>query len=249
MWWRSRFRCWFRRAGPSFPQFWIMPAIARTSRPNSGVLKPLLAYTDEAFPQADASLIVEKPGGVRSLLPGQTSFSTNIRIGCRTPNSRDWWPTGGNSRSAMFCETEWRRASLTAIFSLPLGSELAKRLSSAAGMEVDGCVAHTVSRAFAQPARTQYHRGQFHSWYIPAGSRCADGARTGKPAQWKTGLHIAFSPATQARLKMWHAWAAKWRTGFGLGPRFHLRSSFWTQRACGCASASGAISLHYRRSE
>src|ERR1700716_3019629 len=36
----------------------------------AGGLKPLLAYTDEAFPQAQASLTVEGPHGVQSLLPG-----------------------------------------------------------------------------------------------------------------------------------------------------------------------------------
>src|SRR3979409_1480638 len=35
---------------------------------NSSELKPLLGYTDEAFPQGQASLIVEGPHGVQSLL-------------------------------------------------------------------------------------------------------------------------------------------------------------------------------------
>ena len=33
-------------------------------------LKPLLAYTDEAFPEAQASLIVERPSGVQVVLAG-----------------------------------------------------------------------------------------------------------------------------------------------------------------------------------
>src|SRR3981189_1492661 len=36
---------------------------------NSGGLKALLAYTDEAFPQAQTSLTVEDTRGVQSLLP------------------------------------------------------------------------------------------------------------------------------------------------------------------------------------
>src|SRR5947209_17436595 len=32
---------------------------------NAGGLKPLLAYTDEAFPRAQASLTVERPGGLQ----------------------------------------------------------------------------------------------------------------------------------------------------------------------------------------
>src|SRR5450755_2493748 len=35
-----------------------------------GRLKPLLAYTDEAFPQGQASLTIEDERGVQSLLPG-----------------------------------------------------------------------------------------------------------------------------------------------------------------------------------
>src|SRR5712692_4685558 len=52
----------------------VAPAIldhagACTVSPANAGLKPLFAYTDEAFPQAQASLIVEDPSGVRSLLP------------------------------------------------------------------------------------------------------------------------------------------------------------------------------------
>src|SRR5258708_7065831 len=39
------------------------------SATNSSGLKPLLAYTDEAFPQAQASLTIASPKGVQSLLP------------------------------------------------------------------------------------------------------------------------------------------------------------------------------------
>jgi hypothetical protein len=53
---------------------------------NSVGLKPLLAYTDEAFPQAQASLVVESPRGVQSVLPG-----SNRVIG-KPP---DWLPDTG----------------------------------------------------------------------------------------------------------------------------------------------------------
>ena len=44
---------------------------ACTSPPGNSVgLKPLLAYTDEAFPEAQASLIVERPSGVQVVLAG-----------------------------------------------------------------------------------------------------------------------------------------------------------------------------------
>jgi hypothetical protein len=53
-----------------------------SSLADSGGLKPLLAYTDEAFPQAQASLIVESPRGTQPLPPGPNAFLTSIRIGC-----------------------------------------------------------------------------------------------------------------------------------------------------------------------
>jgi serine phosphatase RsbU (regulator of sigma subunit) len=103
---------------------------------NSGGLKPLLAYTDEAFPQAQASLIVEDPSGVRSLLPGPNPDLI------RHP---DWLPGNGFTglvvdrgqleiRNVVMRQKD--ACKLTAIFSLPLGSELAKRLSLAASVAV-----------------------------------------------------------------------------------------------------------------
>ncbi|MCU1233963.1 MAG: hypothetical protein JWP63_1930 [Candidatus Solibacter sp.] len=103
---------------------------------NSSGLKPLLAYTDEAFPQAQASLIVESPRGVQSLLPG-----TNRSFG----KHPDWLPNTDFAglvvdRGELEIRNVLTRQSgtckATATFSLPLGSELAKRLSSAAGTAV-----------------------------------------------------------------------------------------------------------------
>jgi serine phosphatase RsbU (regulator of sigma subunit) len=107
-----------------------------TSLANAGGLKPLLAYTDEAFPQAEASLTVKGPGGVQSLLPG-----SNRVLGKRP----DWLPE--TDFAGLVVERgrlEIRNAvtrhkdacNITAIFRLPLGPELAKRLSWAASMAV-----------------------------------------------------------------------------------------------------------------
>ncbi|MDQ1472603.1 MAG: phosphoserine phosphatase RsbU/P [Bryobacterales bacterium] len=102
----------------------------------SGGLKPLLAYTDEAFPQAQASLTVEGPHGVQSLLPGP-----NLAL-VRRP---DWLPdTGFSGPVVERGQLEIRNVvirqkgacRITALFSLPLGPELAKRLSSAANTVV-----------------------------------------------------------------------------------------------------------------
>jgi serine phosphatase RsbU (regulator of sigma subunit) len=101
-----------------------------------GSLKPLLAYIDEAFPEGRASLTVEDKRGVRSLLPGPELK------GAKSP---DWLPetgfTGlvvdqGQLQIRNLVTQQKRACKVTAIFSLPLGSELAKRLSSAAGLEV-----------------------------------------------------------------------------------------------------------------
>ena len=101
-----------------------------------GWLKPLLAYTDEAFPQGQASLTVEDKRGVQSLLPGRRV------TGVRNP---DWLPEtgfaglvvdGGQLQIRNLVTRQEGACKVTAIFSLPIGSELARRLSSAAGLEV-----------------------------------------------------------------------------------------------------------------
>lgn len=103
---------------------------------NSGGLKALFAYTDEAFPQAQASLIVEDPRGVRSLLPGPNPALVK---------HPDWLPGNGFTglvvdrgqleiRNVVMRQED--ACKLTAIFNLPLGSELAKRLSLAATVAV-----------------------------------------------------------------------------------------------------------------
>jgi serine phosphatase RsbU (regulator of sigma subunit) len=103
---------------------------------NSGGLKPLLAYTDEAFPQAQASLIVESPRGEQSLLPGSN------RVLVKHP---DWLPDTdfaglvvdrGELEIRNVLTRQRGACKATAIFSLPLGSELARRLSLAASVAV-----------------------------------------------------------------------------------------------------------------
>jgi serine phosphatase RsbU (regulator of sigma subunit) len=103
---------------------------------NSGVLKPLLAYTDQAFPQAQTFLSVEGSRAGQSLLSG---------LDAAVFKRPGWLPeTGFGGLVADLGHLEIRHVlaqqkgacRATVIFSLPLGSELAKRLSSAAGMEV-----------------------------------------------------------------------------------------------------------------
>jgi serine phosphatase RsbU (regulator of sigma subunit) len=120
----------------------VAPAIlnhasACDDRPtDSDGLKALLTYTDQAFPQAQTYLMVEGARGVQSLLPGPAPLSVK---------HPDWLPASGFSGLVAYRgQIEIRNVvvkqkaacKVTVIFNLPLGSELAKRLSSAAGVEV-----------------------------------------------------------------------------------------------------------------
>ena len=120
----------------------VAPAILGQARAcaaqptNSGGLQPLLAYTDEEFPQAQTSLTVEDSRGVQSLLKRREPAAVK---------NPDWLPEAGFAglvadqgqieiRNIVVQQRGACKA--TAVFSLPVGSELAKRLSSAAGLEV-----------------------------------------------------------------------------------------------------------------
>jgi serine phosphatase RsbU (regulator of sigma subunit) len=101
---------------------------------NSINLRPLLAYTDEAFPKAQTFLSVERGGSVQYLLPK-----------IDPPRHPDWLRgTGFAGLVVDQGQLEIRNVvtqqkgpcKVTVTFNLPLGPELAKRLSSAANMEV-----------------------------------------------------------------------------------------------------------------
>jgi len=120
---------------------------------NSAAFKPLQAYTDEVFPQAQTSLTVKGSRGIQSLLPGQVPGSVSHPA---------WLPQGGfaglvvdrGQLEIRNVVVQQRGAcDVTAIFSLPLGPELAKRLSSAAGLAVKAVSpkpfrAHPTQRVF-----------------------------------------------------------------------------------------------------
>jgi serine phosphatase RsbU (regulator of sigma subunit) len=97
---------------------------------SSSALKPLLAYSKEAFPQATISLAVEGSKGSQSLL---------AREGLANVILPDWMPEAGFAGLVVdqgkldvrsVAAHEEGTCKVTAIFSMPLGSELAKRLSS-----------------------------------------------------------------------------------------------------------------------
>jgi len=151
------------------------------SPPNSAALKPLLAYTDEAFPQASASLIVEKPHGVQSLLPGSN------RLFDKHPN---WLPatefTGlvvdrGQLEIRSVLTRQSGACKMTATFSLPLGFELSKRLSSAASMAVTAVSPHP----FRLHSPNQQVLGTIESNFLPGMSPPASVVLTAR--NWETG--------------------------------------------------------------
>lgn len=144
-------------------------------------LRPLLAYTDEAFPHAQAALIVESPRGVESLLPGSSG------VPARRP---DWLPgpdfaglvaDGGRLEIRNVVTRHRGACTVTATFSLPLGSELAKRLSSASGM----AVTPVGSRPFRVHAPNQRVLRTIEGNFIPGMSQPAGVVLPVR--NWKTG--------------------------------------------------------------
>src|SRR5436190_5189416 len=165
----------------------VAPAIldhagACTAPPkNSDGLTPLLAYTDEAFPQAQASLIVENARGVQFALP------RSKRVFGKHP---DWLPHAdfaglvvdrGQLEIRNILTRQSGACKATATFSLPLGPELAKRLSSAASMPV-----MTVSpRPFRVHSVNQRVLRTIEGNFLPGMSRPAGVVLTVR--NWETG--------------------------------------------------------------
>ncbi|MGD0302100.1 MAG: SpoIIE family protein phosphatase, partial [Bryobacteraceae bacterium] len=145
-------------------------------------LKPLLAYTDEAFPRAQTSLTVEGAADAQVLLAGTAT---------RAVKHPDWLPEtgfaglvvdGGQIEIRDVLARQQSACTLTVIFSLPLGSDLAKRLSSAAGMEVT-----TVSpRPFRVHSPSQQVLSTIQRNFIPGISRSA--AVVLSVRNWETGV-------------------------------------------------------------
>jgi serine phosphatase RsbU (regulator of sigma subunit) len=103
---------------------------------NAAGLKPLLAYTDEAFPRAQASLRLEGPGGVQVLLPAPNHVPGKHRAWLPQDDFAGVVVDGGQLEIRNVVTRYKGECKVTAIFRLPLGSELALRLSSASNMAV-----------------------------------------------------------------------------------------------------------------
>jgi serine phosphatase RsbU (regulator of sigma subunit) len=101
---------------------------------NSAGLKSLLAYTDEVFPQAQASLVVDGAAGMQLRGPSRVLGEP---VGWLPPtNFAGLVVDRGELEIRNVVTRTMGGCKGTAIFSLPLGPELAKRLSSAAGLQV-----------------------------------------------------------------------------------------------------------------
>ena len=146
---------------------------------NFGVLKPLLAYTDQAFPQAQAFLIVEGARGEQALLPGPASAVFQRPVWLPETGFAGLVADGGHLEIRNVLAQQKGACKATVIFSLPLGSALAKRLTSASGHGSHDRFPQTIPGALAEPAGVQNHGRKLHAWIIPAGRRCAERAQLG----------------------------------------------------------------------
>jgi serine phosphatase RsbU (regulator of sigma subunit) len=164
-----------------------------------GWLKPLLAYIEDVFPGGEASLKVEDKKVVRSVLPG---------LGLTGGKTPDWLPetgfTGlvidrGHIQIRNVVAQQRGACKVTAIFSLPLGSALARRLSSAAGIEVTTPpkpfrVPPSGDRSLRVHSPDQRILGSIESNFVPGISRPA--AVVLSVRDWETGAQedwIAYS--------------------------------------------------------
>jgi serine phosphatase RsbU (regulator of sigma subunit) len=93
---------------------------------NPATVKQLLTYTDEVFPQAQASLTIKATSAIHSNEKGPANVTdfTGLAV------------NNGRLEIRNVMTREWGDCKATAIFTLPLGAELAKRLSSAGAVEV-----------------------------------------------------------------------------------------------------------------
>jgi serine phosphatase RsbU (regulator of sigma subunit) len=161
----------------------VAPAIldhtdACLTPPNTTGLKPLLAYTDEAFPQAQTYLTVELANGALALpkVAGidRPDWLTDVGFTGLVVDRGQIDIRSVLSRQKGACKA-------TAIFSLPLGSELAKRLSSVDGMEVVA----TSPRAFRVRSPSQRVLGTMEGNFVPGVRRPSAVVLTVR--NWKTG--------------------------------------------------------------
>ena len=105
-------------------------------RVNSGGLKPLLAYTSEAFPGARISLRLDDSRGIQ-LLPSRTNASMIAKPDwLRQTAFTGLVADAGQLEIRNLAVRKQDQCTLTAVFQMPLGSEMARWLSAAANLEI-----------------------------------------------------------------------------------------------------------------
>ena len=103
---------------------------------NSGGLKPLLAYTREAFPGARISLRMDDSEGTQ-LLPPQTNASMIAKPAwLRQTGFTGLVADNGQLEIRNLAERKQGQCTVTAVFQLSLGPEVARRLSAAGDIEI-----------------------------------------------------------------------------------------------------------------
>jgi serine phosphatase RsbU (regulator of sigma subunit) len=146
---------------------------------NSAGFKALQAYTDEEFPQAQTSLTVKRTPSLPS--PGQNPAAVKHPAWLPETGFEGLVVDQGQIEIRNVVVQQRGACSITATFSLPLGFELAKRLSSAGGMKVT-----TVpSRPFRVHSPSQRVLRTIEGNFLPGISRPAAVVLTVR--NWETG--------------------------------------------------------------
>ena len=188
---------------------------------NSDGLKPLLQYAQRAFPRAEISLAMDFRKGSPSLLPDEGWTNAGL------PN---WLPdtgfTGvvvdhGQLEIRNIAALEKGACRVASIFRMPLGSELAKRLSLGGNSDVIA----VSPRQFYVGGLSHKILGMIEMNFLPGSPRPAPVVlnATGKPARWSTGRLTTFEPVIGVHLVTSRPSAANWQTGSG----FWQRSALW----------------------
>jgi hypothetical protein len=169
---------------------------------NSGDLKPLVRYAQGAFPQASISLAVDFRKGSPSLVPDEGL--TNVGL----PN---WLPdtgfTGvvvdhGQLEIRNIAALEKGACRVAAIFRMPLGSELAKRLSLRGNSDVIA----VSPRQFYVGGLSHKILGMIEMNFLPGSPRPASVVlnvrNAGRLNEWRQPTHSGVTPRIRSEVKM-----------------------------------------------
>ena len=141
---------------------------------DSGGLRPLLAYTDQAFPQAQTYLAVEDARGVQSLLPGTDPAGVKQPGWLSQTQFAGLVEDGGQLEIRNVVVQKKGRCKVTAIFSLPLGARVGKATLFRGQYGGNGRLPTADPCALFEPVDAQNHGTKLPAWHVPVGERGAD---------------------------------------------------------------------------